>query len=294
MAALDRIMAAVPGATVLPALRRGNVVGALVNGLAPASPSDEATAVLRDAAEGRLEVLILLGADPLVDHPDVELARRALAGAGRIIAIDGHLSTSSREADVILPAAIMAEKSGTTTNLEGRVSPVEQKVTVHGTARPDWMIAVELAAMLGHDLGVGSVDEITARLAAAPIAAAPVGDTVSAVPLSGYDMRLIVSRVLYDQAVSTAQSPSLVGLAAGAGVLVHPLDLERLVVPSGSAVRVTSGRGSVVMSVCADDRLQRQTAWAPFAQPSLDGVSGDIREVIDAASPVTDVRIERL
>ena len=294
MAALDRIMAAVPGATVLPALRRGNVVGALVNGLAPASPSDEATAVLRDAAEGRLEVLILLGADPLVDHPDVELARRALAGAGRIIAIDGHLSTSSREADVILPAAIMAEKSGTTTNLEGRVSPVEQKVTVHGTARPDWMIAVELAAMLGHDLGVGSVEEITARLAAAPIAAAPVGDTVSAVPLSGYDMRLIVSRVLYDQAVSTAQSPSLVGLAAGAGVLVHPLDLERLGVPSGSAVRVTSGRGSVVMSVCADERLQRQTAWAPFAQPSLDGVSGDIREVIDAASPVTDVRIERL
>ena len=294
MAALDRIMAAVPGATVLPALRRGNVVGALVNGLAPASPSDEATAVLRDAAEGRLEVLILLGADPLVDHPDVELARRALAGAGRIIAIDGHLSTLSREADVILPAAIMAEKSGTTTNLEGRVSPVEQKVTVHGTARPDWMIAVELAAMLGHDLGVGSVEEITARLAAAPIAAAPVGDTVSAVPLSGYDMRLIVSRVLYDQAVSTAQSPSLVGLAAGAGVLVHPLDLERLGVPSGSAVRVTSGRGSVVMSVCADERLQRQTAWAPFAQPSLDGVSGDIREVIDAASPVTDVRIERL
>jgi NADH-quinone oxidoreductase subunit G len=300
MAALDRIAAAVPGVTVLPALRRGNVVGALSHGLAPAGPADEATAVLRDAAEGRLEVLILLGADPLVDHPDVDLARRALAGAARVIAVDGHLSTSAREADVILPAAIMGEKAGTTTNLEGRVSRVEQKVTVHGTARPDWMVAVELASMLGHDLGVGSVDEISTRL--------PVGvgglvtsgvpqwspDPVPSTPVGGYDIRLIVSRVLYDSAVSTVQSPSLVGLAGGAGLLLHPLDLERLGVPSGTAVRVTGPRGSVVMSVCADERLQRQTAWAPFAQPSVDGVSGDIREVIDAGSPVTDVRIERL
>jgi NADH-quinone oxidoreductase subunit G len=300
MAALDRILSAVPAATVLPALRRGNVVGALSHGLAPSTTTDTATAILRDAAEGRLEVLILLGADPLVDHPDADLARRALAGAGRVIAVDGHLSTSTREADVVLPAAIMGEKSGTTANLEGRVSRVEQKVTVHGTARPDWMIAVELASMLGHDLGVGSVEEISARLpvgvggivtvAAPPSAEAPA----PSVPLGGYDLRLIVSRVLYDSAVSTVESPSLAGLASGAGLLLHPLDLERLGVPTGSAVRVTGPRGSVVMSVCADDRLQRQTAWAPFAQPSTDGVSGDIREVIDAGVAVTDVRIERL
>ena len=38
-----------------------------------------------------------------------------------------------------------AETDGTTTNLEGRVSVLNQKVTPPGTARTDWMIAAELA-----------------------------------------------------------------------------------------------------------------------------------------------------
>ena len=45
-------------------------------------------ATLRAAAEGKLELLILLGADPLNDCPDADLARRALAGARRVISID--------------------------------------------------------------------------------------------------------------------------------------------------------------------------------------------------------------
>ena len=36
------------------------------------------------AAEGKLDCLVLLGADPLDDCPDADLARRALAGARRV------------------------------------------------------------------------------------------------------------------------------------------------------------------------------------------------------------------
>ena len=46
----------------------------------------------------------------------------------------------------------MSEKTGSTTNLED-VSHLWQKVNTPGVARADWMIAVELADRLGHDLG---------------------------------------------------------------------------------------------------------------------------------------------
>jgi predicted molibdopterin-dependent oxidoreductase YjgC len=76
------------------------------------------------------------------------------------VAVDLFATDSVKHADVVLPAAGFAEKSGTTTNIEGRISRLGQKVTPPGTARPDWMIAVELATRLGDDLGFESLDDI--------------------------------------------------------------------------------------------------------------------------------------
>ena len=176
-----RILAGLPGVKFLPALRRSNVLGALEMGLAPGVlpgrvgldagrqwfsdawsrlPEErglDATGILSAAAEGRIQALVLLGADPLADFPDRALARRALGGAGFVVAVDLFLTESARQADVVLAASGPGEKSGTTTNIEGRVSVLNQKVTAPGTARPDWILAAELAVRLGHDLGFDSV-----------------------------------------------------------------------------------------------------------------------------------------
>ena len=290
------VLSAAPDARVLPVMRRGNTAGALAAGL---SGSAGAAQILRDAAEGRIELLILLGADPLADFPDSRLARTALARVGRIVSLDGHLSASSEQADIVLPVAVMGEKSGTTTNLEGRVTPVAQKVTVHGTARPDWMIALDLAGRLGVELGASDLSDLTSmiELSADGLwersfgAAAPTFDSVVG---TNYDFRLVLSRRLYDAAVSTATSPSLESLPGGRGLSVHPSDLERIGVSSGDDVKVTGSRGSVVLPVCVDDRVNRGTVWAPFNQPTGELSEGDVRDVVDVDAPVTDVRIERL
>ncbi|MBW3644044.1 MAG: NADH-quinone oxidoreductase subunit NuoG [Actinobacteria bacterium] len=175
---------ALPGISFLSALRRANVHGALDMGLAPgllpgrvslekgrrwfsrewgslpSEPGLDATGILEAAANGRVACLVLLGADPLADFPDRDLARRALAGAGSVIAVDSFLTDSARQADVVLAASSFGEKSGTTTNLEGRVSRLHQKVTAPGTARADWMIAAELAFRLGGDLGLDSLEAV--------------------------------------------------------------------------------------------------------------------------------------
>jgi NADH-quinone oxidoreductase subunit G len=183
------IAAAWPGARFLPALRRGNVMGALDMGLAPGVlpgrveldagrdwfsqewgvlPEErglDAGGIINAAAEGRVQALVLLGADPINDFPDRTLARRALAGASFIIAVDTFLTDSSREADVVLPAAMYGEKAGTATNIEGRVTRLGQKVTAPGTVRSDWIIAAELATRLGGDLGFDSLAGLWAEIA---------------------------------------------------------------------------------------------------------------------------------
>ena len=99
-------------------------------GRLPEETGLDAAGILTAAAEGKIQALVLLGADPLSDFPDRALARRALAGAGFVVAVDLFLTESARQADVVLAAAGPGEKSGTTTNIEGRVSVVNQKVTL--------------------------------------------------------------------------------------------------------------------------------------------------------------------
>jgi NADH-quinone oxidoreductase subunit G len=178
------LLSRLPGVRFLPALRRGNVLGALDMGLAPgvlpgrvgldagrdwfdgawgATPAErgrDTAGILTAAAEGRIQVLVLLGADPLADFPDRELARRGVAGAGFVIAVDTFLNDSVREADIVLPAAGYAERPGTTTNLEGRVTRLGQKIVPPGVAWPEWVMANEIAARLGADLGFESLEGI--------------------------------------------------------------------------------------------------------------------------------------
>ena len=256
MAAIDAILDAVPGATVLPVLRRGNVRGALSFGMAPADGGD-AAAILTAAAAGKIECLFLVGSDPLSDFPDAALARRALAGARYVVSLDGFLSPSSAAADVVLPAALQGEKDGTTTNLEGRITTVAQKVTARGTSRADWMVATELAEMLGHDQGVSTLADVqrlmTSAVPSFGAALTSLGDdhdgtVVQVVPTprrradrtapaarNSYEFRVVLSRRLYDAAIGTATSPALAGLAPGARVTVNPLDLERIGVRAGMA-----------------------------------------------------------
>ncbi|HEX9260469.1 MAG TPA: molybdopterin-dependent oxidoreductase, partial [Acidimicrobiales bacterium] len=333
--ALAALNAALPDATFLPVLRRGNVHGALDMGLAPglapgrvalADCSDylrsawggvpatrglDAAGMLEAAASGRLRCLVLLGADPLADFPDRDLARRALAGT-TVIAVDTFLTDSSRHADVVLAAAGFAEKAGTTTNLEGRVSSLTQKVTPRGTSRADWAIAAELASRLGADFAFSSVDDVTAEIArvapshatvtpealrshrdgvvAAGQLMVDVVDAATQAPVpNAYDHRLVVNRKLYDAGAAVAQSPSLAALAPGAALTLHPLDLDRLGVAAGASVKVISPRTTITMPVQSSTTVPRGIAWVAFNQPNV-----AIADMLDVDEAITDVRVETL
>jgi NADH-quinone oxidoreductase subunit G len=180
------LAAAYPSARFLPALRRGNVIGALDMGLAPGvlpgriSLGDgkdwygaesgwsevpsvrglDTEGMLRALEDGSMRAVVLLGADPLGDFPDLDLAAKALEKAEFVLAVDCVSTASVKHADVVLPVATHHERAGTTTNIEGRVLRVGQKLTPPVLCWPDWMIASELADRLGGDLGVGTVADL--------------------------------------------------------------------------------------------------------------------------------------
>lgn len=309
--ATGAVLTAAPDALVLPVVRRGNVRGAVTAGLTPARANLDTAGILAAAAAGKVECLILLGADPFADVPDADLVRRAFASVKHVIAVDTFVTESSRHAEVLFPAAAYGEKVGTTTNCEGRVSDVAQKITTAGTARPDWMIAVELSLELGVDLGFNSYAHVheamtTSVEAFAPAAlakdvrhegvvvqhAAPV--RITAAPTSAatrltHQFRLLVSRVLYDRATSTAQSPSLAPLARDAAVHLHSSDAQRLGVAAGRDLRVAANGSAVVLPLVIDDAVARGVAFVPFNQRG-----SDVRELIRHDVPVTDAVIEVL
>jgi NADH-quinone oxidoreductase subunit G len=344
-AAAAAIHAAHPQVRFLTALRRANVHGALDMGMAPGvlpgrvaldaarswfhaawptvpeQPGLDTAGILAAAAEGRIDTLILLGADPVADFPDRDLAERGISGARTVIAVDLFLTASSKRADVVLAAAGYAEVWGTTTNLEGRVSSVTQKVTAPGTARSDWVLAADLAHRLGHDLGMTSIEDTWAEIERVAPAHAGIsldrldadadrdgvlvgtardgaGDgqpplldyrppAYDAPGVDAYSLRLLATRKLWDRGTLVARSPSLAHLAPTTSLRLHPLDFDRLGVDIGASVRVRSARGQMTTTVSPDPDVSRGAAAVGFG---LDGA--DAAAVIDAGAPVTEIRVE--
>jgi NADH-quinone oxidoreductase subunit G len=288
MDALAALQAGVEGLKVLPALRRGNVIGALEAGLRPGVDGKDALGILQDARDGTTGCLILLGADPLSDFPDTELARQALANATSVIAIDTFLTESASHASVILPAAAFSEKDGTVTNIEHRVLETNKKVNVVGTARPDWMIAADLAKRLGGDINIASLED-AAKLFPVRDAGSLVVAAVNVAPpaLNGYQLRLQVTRKLYDDGVALRTSDHLAKLAPGAVLHLSETDANRLGATNGTHLKVSNAKGTLTVPAAVDAGVPKGVARLAFNQP---GISAGT--LIDATALVTDVTVE--
>jgi NADH-quinone oxidoreductase subunit G len=78
--------------------------------------------------------------------------------------IGHHGDNGAAAADVVLPGASYAEKSGTWVNLEGRVQRGERAVFPPGDAREDWTILRALSAVMGKTLPFDTLEELRAAM----------------------------------------------------------------------------------------------------------------------------------
>ena len=320
------------GSTILPVARRGNLYGALDMGLAPSllpgrvsAASEEGRAaleaswgplpdgagrttgsMLRALADGMMSGLVLFGADPVRDHPDPALARRALEASRFTVAFDIFLSDSAQYADVVLPVEGFSEVEGTVTNLEGRVQKVNRKVPGPGRSRPAWGALDDLARRMGAELGAVSAEAVMKEIAAVapayrglswdllewgrgregivvptedgdqPLQYLPVDPGLRARSAAGLTLHL--ARVLYDDGVLTRMSPSLAALMPAPAVYLSRKDARSAGVEPGDHVEVATDLGYADLEVAIDDSLAPRTVYVPFNLPetSVLGASAEV------------------
>ncbi|MCR5887320.1 molybdopterin-dependent oxidoreductase [Hymenobacter sp. J193] len=113
-------------------------------------PGYTATEMFEALADGRLKAIWIVCTNPLTSLPNVRQAEAALANARFVVVQDiSNKPETLAYADVILPAAAWAEKEGTMTNSERRISYLPRVVAAPGEALPDSEIICRFARKMG-------------------------------------------------------------------------------------------------------------------------------------------------
>jgi NADH-quinone oxidoreductase subunit G len=238
-------------------------VGAVWGADVPAAPGRDAAGILEAARSGALGALVVGGVE-LDDFADPVAAHAAVSAAGFVVSLELRASAVTELADVVLPVAAVAEKSGSFVNWEGRVRPFERALTETKTL-PDVRVLAGIAAELGRPLGFQTPQAAAAELdelrgwdgaraedpQVSPVAVAP-GEGLR---LASWKTMIGDGPMQDGDAAYHASGPSPVALASEA-------TLAALGVGVGEPVRLSTEQGSIVLQAGTAD-LDDDVVWAP-------------------------------
>jgi NADH-quinone oxidoreductase subunit G len=201
-------------------------------------------AILTAAAAGKIDVLHLIGVDLLRDATDPALVRKALTRTKLVVAQDlARTATVVEFADVVLPAAGTQERAGSLTDWEGRTQRFAKAVDAPALVQADWEIVVQLAALLGHDLGFNDLDGIRSEVGRLGLRSEPHTwpDLAPAAPAdveSDDGLAVVVRPLLLDGGTMLAGATDLLATATTPFASISSVDAAALELADGDEVRV--------------------------------------------------------
>jgi anaerobic selenocysteine-containing dehydrogenase len=108
--------------------------------------------IFQFAEAGSIRFLWIICTNPAVSLPEAERIRKLLARDDLFVVVsDAFLTETAKLADVVLPAAIWAEKTGCATNADRTVHLSEKAIDPPGEARADLDIFLDYAARMGFE-----------------------------------------------------------------------------------------------------------------------------------------------
>ena len=238
----------------------------------PSEPGRDLHAILTDAAAGRIDVLHLIGVDLARDAASTELARAALAKVGTVIVQDlARTDTVVDHADVVLPVAARQERPGTATNWEGRAQRFSRAIDGPDLVQEDWEILVQVAAILGHDLGFNDLEALRAEMVRVGRRETPhvfpelddaeVASDASADEAQG--LAVVARPLLLDRGTMLVGATDLLATARPATVAVAPSDAQASDLADGDIVEVTGAGGSLRLPVAVQPDVVAGTVVLP-------------------------------
>ena len=129
-------------------------------GLALLGLSEHEDADLAAAIRNAGGTVLVHGGDPAA-RPQVA---EALADCAQVIYVGTHGNATAAAADLVLPAAMWAEKAGIFVNGKDRAQAFAPSVARPGSAREDWRILAEWLTRLGDEAAPGSLNEVRQQM----------------------------------------------------------------------------------------------------------------------------------
>ncbi|BBA99424.1 putative NADH dehydrogenase I chain G [Actinacidiphila reveromycinica] len=227
--------------------------------------------ILTAAATGELAALVVGGVE-VADLPDPAAARAAFGNVAFLVSLEQRPSEVTDRADVVLPVAAVAEKSGTFLNWEGRARMFEAAIKPdQATTRhqlPDARVLTMLADAMDVALGLSDVRAARRELdalagwsgsrAAAPAAASvplPRPAAGQAV-LAGHRLLLDQGRLQDgDDALAATRHAAVARLSAATAAEVGAAD--------GDVLTVAGPAGSVALPLAVTPMPDR-VVWVPL------------------------------
>jgi len=251
----------------------------LPSGTLPATPGRSTGEMLAAAAAGELEALVVGGVDPH-DLPDPAAALEALRNVGFLVSLELHTSAVTELADVVLPVAPDAQRSGSYLNWEGRRARFGPALDASGVL-PDCRVLDTLAVEMDVDLftqtPAAAANELE-RLGRHGHSLAPGGGGVRppgpsvepAEPLRPefFGQAVLATwRQLLDESSLAVDEPALAGTARPAQLRCNPATAQRLGLAAGALGTVRTERGTITLPVVIAD-LPDGVVWLPANSPN--------------------------
>ncbi len=292
-----------PGTGILPLAKEPNAFGAVEMGGAPeflpgfqpiSSEERGYTAIemIDAAARGEIKVLYLVGEDPLRSLPQKQVSE-ALSQLDLLICQDLFPTETNALAQIVLPAASYAEKSGHFTNQEGETQKGREAIDPLGNAKPDWQIFstlinkmkttenVPYQKLLGHQSADAVWKEVVMGMPPGwPVLLGSEGVSASiaryaerldlhwalpeaAIKNGAFDLQ--VGQSLFHAGKMSTYASGLKTLLGKMVVLIHPEDAERLDIDEEEIVEISvdGSEGAIQLPVKYSKKLAEGTLFIP-------------------------------
>ncbi len=121
--------------------------------------------IMHAAHEGRIKGMIMMGENPFLSDPNINVVKACLAAMEFLVVQDIFLTETAEYADVILPGTSFPEKDGTYTNTDRYVQLARKAIIPPGQARTDWEVIADLSTRMGYPMSYESTAEIWEEIA---------------------------------------------------------------------------------------------------------------------------------
>jgi NADH-quinone oxidoreductase subunit G len=229
----------------------------------------------RTMLENPRKAYLLVNVEPELDCHNGQMAAKAMAQAGCVVALTAYKSDALRDADVLLPIAPFTETSGTFMSMEGRVQSFAAAVKSLGECRPGWKVLRVLGNLLGlegfsYDSSEQVKDEIFGGEKPSKVVWNRLNNNLRHLveidaKANSKALRRIGEIPLYQSDAIVRRAPSLqkAGKSAVGFVAMNGASLKKLGLQQGDTARLTQSGASIQLLVQPDERVRDNCVRLP-------------------------------